>query len=156
MDRNTPDALRTARRVMYVGLALTAALMLAPLVDLATADSIASHVRSAYPTWPDRLVTLDRNAIVIWLGSVGLLGVVAWLLAIRSARRGRRSARWVGTVMFALGLIMALVDVSVGGGAYQQVIPLAYGLLGLLPPAVGLAAVVLLWMPRSRRLAIPE
>src|SRR4051795_13436889 len=98
MDRTTPDVQRTARRVMYVGMALTAALMLAPVVDAATVDSIASHVRGAYPHWPARLVAADRNAIVGWLGGVGLLGVAAWFWAIMSARPGRRSARWVSTV----------------------------------------------------------
>lgn len=150
MDRNTPAAYRTARRVMYVGLALTAVLMLAPIVDAATFDSIAGHVRGAYPNWPERLVSADRNAIVGWLGAVGLLGVGAWLWSILSARRGSRSARWVGTVMFTLGLVITLVDLSVGGGPYSQIVPLAYGLLGLVPVAVGLVAVVLLWRPRRK------
>ncbi|HEX6445829.1 MAG TPA: hypothetical protein VF053_12130 [Streptosporangiales bacterium] len=154
MDRTTPDAYRSARRVMYVGMALTAALMLAPIVDAATVDSIASHVRGAYPHWPERLVAEDRNAIAGWLAAVGLLGLGAWLWAIRSARAGRRSARWVGTVMFTLGLVVSLVDASVGGGPYRQIVPLAYGLLGLVPVAVGLVAVVLLWKPvRGRELS---
>lgn len=147
MDRTTPDAYRTARRVMYVGMALTAALMVAPLVDLATTDSIASHVRSAYPSWPDRLVNMDRNAITGWLGGVGLLGLVGWFWAIRAARPGKRSARWVGTIMFTLGLVISLTDASVGGGPYQQIVPLSYGLLGLLPVVVGLVAVILVWKP---------
>jgi MFS family permease len=150
MDRTVPDAHRTARRVMYAGMALTAALMLAPIVDAATVDSVAGHVRSAYPNWPDRLVAADRNAIVGWLGAVGLLGVAAWFWAILSARPGRRSARWVGTAMFTLGLVISLVDASVGGGPYHQIVPLTYGLLGLLPVAVGLVAVVLLWLPAPR------
>lgn len=148
MDRTTPHAYVTARRVMYLGMALTAVLMLAPMVDAVTVDSIAGHVRAAYPNWPDRLVAQDRTAIVAWLGAVGLLGVGAWLWAILSARRGSRSARWVSTVMFTLGLIVSLIDLSVGGGPYQQVVPITYGLLSLLPVAVGLVAVVLLWLPR--------
>lgn len=156
MNHTAMEPYGTARRIMYVGMALTAVLMVAPLVDMVTVDSIASHVRDAYPNWPDRLVALDRNAIVGWLGGVGLLGLGAWLWAILSARRGRRSARWVGTVMFTLGLVVALVDLSVGGGAYSQVIPLGYGLLGLLPVAVGLVAVVSLWLPGHRALAVPK
>lgn len=150
MDHTAMEPYGTARRIMYVGLALTAALMLAPIVDAATVDTIAGHVRGAYPNWPESLVAKDRDAIVAWLGAVGLLGVAAWLWAILSARRGRRSARWVSTVMFVLGLTIALVDLSVGGGPYRQVIPLGYGLLGLLPVAVGLVAVVLLWRPGRR------
>ena len=150
MERTTPHAYVTARRVMYLGMALTAVLMLAPIVDAATADSIAGHVRAAYPHWPDELVAKDRTAIVAWLGAVGLLGVGAWLWAILSARRGRRSARWVSTVMFTLGLVVSLIDLSAGGGAYQQIVPLAYGLLSLLPLAAGLVAVVLLWLAPQR------
>src|SRR4051795_3984777 len=94
MDRTTPDVQRTARRVMYVGMALTAALMLAPVVDAATVDSIASHVRGAYPHWPARLVAADRNAIVGWLGGVGLLGVAGGFLAVMSPPTGTRAACW--------------------------------------------------------------
>lgn len=132
-------------RFMYVGMALTAALMLAPLVDLATADSIAGHVRATYPHWPDRLIHEDRDAIVAWLAGVGLLGLGAWYWSIRSVRRHSRRARIVVTSAFTLGAIVAVINLTTGGHGYTQVVPLPYGLLSLVPTAVGLFAVVRVW-----------
>lgn len=136
---------RRLLRTMYVGMALTALLMLAPLVDVLTADSISSHVRDAYPQWPARKVHQDRDAIVAWLALVGLLGLGAWYWAIRSVRRHSGRMRLVVTTAFAMGLIAVMTNLSVGGDGYQQVVPLLYGLLWLIPAAVGLVAVIGAW-----------
>ncbi len=136
---------RRLMRIMYAGMALTAALMLAPIVDLLTADSIASHVRATYPHWPNRMIHEDRDAIVAWLAGVGLLGLGAWYWSIRSVRRHSRRMRIVVTSAFSLGLIVVLINLTTGGHGYKQVVPLPYGLLSLVPAAVGLVAVVRVW-----------
>jgi uncharacterized membrane protein YidH (DUF202 family) len=132
-------------RIMYVGMALTAVLMLAPIVDVLTADSISVHVRGAYPHWPDHKVHEDRDAIAAWLALIGLLGLGGWYWAIRSVRRHSGRARLIVTSAFSLGLIVVLINLSVGGDGYRQVVPLLYGLLWLVPAAVGLLAVVRAW-----------
>ncbi|HEY7050370.1 MAG TPA: hypothetical protein VH373_24355 [Jatrophihabitantaceae bacterium] len=136
---------RQLARIMYVGLALTAVLMLAPIVDLLTVDSISGHVRDAYPNWPDSKVHQDRDAIAAWLAAIGLLGIGTWYWAIRSLRRSAGRARIVVTTAFALGLLVVLTNLSVGGDGYRQVVPLLYGLLWLVPAALGLLAVVEAW-----------
>ena len=132
-------------RIMYVGMALTAALMLAPIIDIATADTISGHVRGAYPQWPDHKIHEDRDAIVAWLALVGVLGLGVWYWAIRSVRRHSKRMRLVVTSAFTMGLIAVLINLSVGGDGYKQVVPLTYGLLSLVPAAVGLLAVVRAW-----------
>jgi hypothetical protein len=47
--------------------------------------------------------------------------------------------------MLALGALVALSNVSYGGEAYDTIVPLSYGLLGLVPVLIGIAAVVDLW-----------
>lgn len=149
MPTTTMPVNRQVTRYMYLGLALTVIAALAPALDMVTVDTVADHVRNAYPGWPDDLVAADRNAIVGYLAIVGVLGVGGWVWAIVGVRKQARRARLVCTVMFSLGAIMALTDLSFSGGAYTNVIPYLYGTLGLLPAVPGLLAVVRLWRPKQ-------
>ncbi|MQM28252.1 hypothetical protein [Glycomyces albidus] len=67
----------------------------------------------------------------------------------------RRSgpARAVTTVLFGLGLLTSLTVLSTGGENYDLIVPLGYGLLGLLPVLAGAGAVAAVW--RGRRAALP-
>lgn len=149
MSSRTPTQTRPSppRRpyAMYAGLALTAAATLVPLIDLVTVDSLTDHVRAAYPYWPADLVAGDRNAIVIYLSAIGLLGIAGWLWAIWAVAKHKRTARLVTTVMFVLGASIALIDLNFSEAAYDRVIPPLYGTLGLLPSLAGLVAVILVW-----------
>lgn len=136
-------------RVMYVGLALTVLVTLAPFIDVMTADTISDHVREAYPDWPADNVTADRNAIVGYLGVVGALGVAGWLWTIRLVTRRTRRARLAATIMFTLGAITALTNVSYGSEAYTTFVPGLHGGLGLLPVLAGAFAVVRLWRQQT-------
>ncbi|MGC4944409.1 hypothetical protein [Kribbella sp. DT2] len=133
------------KKALVAGLLLTVLATAAPLVDLATVDSIGDHVRSAYPDWSAADVSKDRTAITVYLVAVGVLGLVGWLTTLAGVNRGKRWTRWVGTTLFAVGATVALIDVSVGGEAYKTIVPLFHGTLGLLPALVGLVAVVALW-----------
>ncbi|MGY4957763.1 hypothetical protein [Streptomyces sp. NEAU-S7GS2] len=130
---------------MYAGLALTAAAALIPLVDVATIDSLTGHVRGAYPRWSGDLVADDRNAIVIYLSVIGVLGVASWLWAIRAVTRRKHSMRRTVSVLFAFGAGAALFNLTWSAAAYDRVIPALYGVIGLLPALAGLATVVLVW-----------
>lgn len=136
---------------MYAGVSLTAAATLLPLVDLVTVDSLATHVREAYPHWPTTTVNGDRNAIVVYLTVVGLVGIAGWLWAIRSVLTRKQTARRTTTLMFSLGVTVALFDLTFTGGEYDRVLPALYGTIGLLPSLAGLVAVLSVWRPSAPR-----
>ncbi|WP_163511567.1 hypothetical protein [Fodinicola acaciae] len=134
---------------MYVGLALTVLATVAPLLDLATVDTLTSHVRDAYPQWAPHLVAIDRNAIAIYLVASNALGVPVWLMAIHAVRKGKRWAPIAATAGLVAGLLFPLIDFSLKGGAYDIVVPYGYGALTLVPCVAGLIATIATW--RNRR-----
>ncbi|MFJ2770526.1 hypothetical protein [Streptomyces sp. NPDC087300] len=137
--------------VMYAGLALTAVTAIAPLVDAATADTIAGHVRAAYPQWGPGPVGQDRTAITTYLAVTGGLGALLWLLTIRAVATGRRWARAAATAAWGAGVTVALVNLSAGGEQYKVIVPVGYGVLTLLPCVLGGAAVIRLWRRKGAR-----
>lgn len=132
---------------MAAGLILNVIATVAPVVDIATVDTISDHVRAAYPAWGTASVGADRNAMVIYLVITGVLGIVTWLYVIRAVKVGKRWARAAATSAFAVGMLLALVNLTTGGGQYDVILPTGYGVLTLLPSLAGLVAVVSLWRP---------
>lgn len=137
---------------LYAGLALTTLVALAPLIDTVTVDIIADHVRAAYPEWPADQVRLDRTAIVSWIAVTNALGIPLWLWVIRLTGKGHRRARAVASWSFAAGASLALLNLGFGGEHYETIVPMPFGLLGLLPVIAGAAALVPMW----RRRAVPQ
>lgn len=135
-------------RAMYIGLGLTVLATLAPLLDVATVDTLSKHVRDAYPAWGPDLVAGDRNAMVLYLVITGGLGILAWLWTIRAVRAGKRRAHIATTIAFAAGATVALLNLTAGGGAYDLVLPAGYGVLTLLPCLAGVVVVVSVWRRR--------
>jgi len=135
---------------MVAGLILNVIAAVAPVVDIATVDTISDHVRSAYPTWDHALVTADRNAMVIYLVVTGVLGIISWVFVIWAVITGKRWARATATCAFIVGALFALMNLTLGGGNYDVILPTGYGVLTLLPCLAGLAAVVSLWRPKHR------
>ncbi|MFB7918408.1 hypothetical protein, partial [Streptomyces sp. NPDC056061] len=136
---NRPLSAEGGRSVaMYVGLVLTALATLAPLLDIATVDTLSGHVRDAYPGWGPDQVAADRNAIAIYLVGTGVLGTLLWLLTIRGVTAGKRWARAVTTTAFAAGASVALLNLGLGGEAYDVVVPYAYGDTPVGPLTAGL------------------
>lgn len=119
----------------------------ARIMYLLTVDSISGHVRDGYQNWPVSKVDQDqdRDAIVAWLAVIGLLGSGTWYWAIRSLRRSAARAGIVVTTAYAPGLLVVLMNLSVGGDGYRQIVPLPYGLLWLVPAAVGTIVVGRVW-----------
>lgn len=144
----TTDA-RRPLAALRAGLALTVLAALAPLADTVTLDLVGDHVRAAYPDWPADEIRLDRAAIVGWLAATNALGIPLWLWTIRLTGKDRRRARKVATWSFAAGACLALTNLGFGGEHYETVVPLVFGLIGLLPPAAGLAALVPMWRDRA-------
>lgn len=130
---------------MTAGLILNVIATVAPVVDIATVDTISDHVRAAYPSWGHALVESDRNAMVIYLVVTGVLGIICWLCVIWAVIARKRWARAAATSAFAAGALLALMNLTLGGGQYSVILPTGYGVLTLLPSLAGLAAVVSLW-----------
>lgn len=137
-----PVGTRLRPTAMFLGLALAVIATVAPLVDLATADTTWDHVRDAYPTWSDALVRGDRNAIVLWLVITGTLGVLTWLWTIYAVTARKRWALRATVTAFVAGTSVALANLTMPGGQYDIIVPPVLGWLTLLPCLAGLAAVV--------------
>ncbi|MCT2586905.1 hypothetical protein [Actinophytocola gossypii] len=146
----TTTSERVRPTAMYVGLGLTILATLVPVLDIATVDTLAGHVRDAYPDWGADDVRKDRDAIAIYLVGTGALGIVLWVLTIRAFTGGRRWARAAMTAACGAGLLVALTNLSLGGDHYDVVVPYGYGVLTLLPCLAGLVAVVSVWRPARR------
>jgi hypothetical protein len=144
-----PPRTRRLLHTLWLGLALTVAIGIVPLIDLATTDSLYTHVQDAYPDWPSNLVRGDRNAITIALEINAVLGVLTWLCTIWAVAAGKRWARRAITIAFLAGTSLALINQSFTGGQYDTVLPSAYGALGLVPSVAGLAALVMVWQRRA-------
>ncbi|MBL1068137.1 hypothetical protein [Streptomyces sp. 7-21] len=150
MTATTPTTPRAAvpgtrPAALYTGLALTVLATLAPLIDIATIDTLTSHVRDAYPDWGPDLVAKDRNAIATYLVATSALGIPLWLVTIRALTTGKRWARTAATLAFAAGTFTALLNLSLSGEHYDVIVPYQHGTLTLLPCLAGLAAIVPLW-----------
>ncbi|GLW96074.1 hypothetical protein [Microtetraspora sp. NBRC 16547] len=136
---------QSAVGAMYAGLGLTVVAMIVPWIDLATGNVLAGHIRAGYPTFPqDRIDT----AVMTWLvclSVVGALGIIWWFFAIWAVRAGKRWARSVATLVFALSLSVALFALLVRDSSGDTGLPPLLGWVGMVPSLAGLLAVALLW-----------
>ncbi|WP_370614371.1 hypothetical protein [Mumia sp. Pv 4-285] len=155
MTTSTRDTVRAsttrnsrARAAAYAGLVLQLVVTALPLLDLAFFGTVENHVRAAYPDWPTSDVAADRNAIIWTLVGVGVLGTVGWLVAAWAAARGR-AVRPVVTTLFVLGTGTYLSLATLGGEAYDTIVPLWLGMTSLvLTGLAGLTTTVAAWRRR--------
>lgn len=132
-------------RALWLGVALTVLAVALPLLDLVTTDIVGDHVRAAYPEWAADTVATERMAIVGWLAGSSALGLAGWWMSIRGVRRGKRWVRPVVTTWFALGTIVACMNLSMGGEAYAVIVPSVLGVISALPVVAGAVATVQIW-----------
>ncbi|WP_035812821.1 hypothetical protein [Jiangella gansuensis] len=132
-------------QALWIGVGLQVVSILLPLLDLWFFGSVESHVEGAYPEWDQNEVALERNAIVIGLVIVGVLGLAGWLVAIWAAKRDR-AVRATVTTLFALGMSTLTATAGMGGEAYDQIVPLWLGITLLVIAALpGVTAVLSVW-----------
>lgn len=150
-DTQTPSTRtgRSAIRSMLIGLGLTTVATLLALLDPQLTDSVASHVREAYPEWDASTVATERTAIIGWLVGTGILGIIGWLSSIWAVRTSRRWALWFAATWFALGLITAGLTLGTGGEAYDVIVPTPLGVVSTLPVLAGIAVLISLWRDRG-------
>jgi hypothetical protein len=141
---------RPAIGTMYAGLGLTVVAMVVPYV---ARTRLAEHIRAGYPSYAEGRIDTAVMTYLIYLTVLGALGIVCWFGAIWAVRTGKRWARGVATLVFALGASIALFNLLVKDTSGDTGLPPLLGWVGTLPCLAGLLAVTLLWRasrPASR------
>lgn len=142
----------------YVGLALTIVAIVVPYVDHATGNLLATHIRAGYPRYTTSRINHAATMYLVYLSTLGGLGILTWLGAIRMIARHRRLAPVLTTPAFVIGTGIALFNVMITDTSGETGLPILIGLTGLVPSAAGLVVVIMLWLHRSpeasRRLSL--
>lgn len=136
---------RWAIAPLYIGLGLTVVSVLALYVDHATANVLAGHIRSGYPSYDQASIDAAAMTYLIYLSVVGALGILSWLFAIWATSTGRPWDGWLAAAMFVVGTSIALFNLLVEDTSGDTGLPPLLGWVGVLPSLAGLAAVILLW-----------
>ncbi|WEB45490.1 MULTISPECIES: hypothetical protein [Streptomyces] len=147
--QSVPPQARQAVATMYTGMALTAiTTILVPVFIALATDDYTDYISVAYPKLGAEKVSNYQQTMVIYLVVNGAVGILAWLWTLRSAKKGKRSVPVVASVVFALGLVLALFNLLIKDSTGYAALSPLLGIAGLLPCAAGLAAVVMLWRAR--------
>ncbi|MBQ0825934.1 hypothetical protein [Streptomyces tagetis] len=144
---------RQDRRVVaavYAGLVLTGIVTIAPYADRATTHLLADHIRAGYPAYGQARVDSAVTTYLVLLSVVGALGVLAWLGTAWAVRAGKPWARPAATVLFVLGLSVALTGLLTKDTSGDTGLPAALGWAGMAPCLAGAVVLALLWRrPRA-------
>jgi hypothetical protein len=136
-----PPSIRNAVRFIYAGAAIQA---LSAVLDI---GAIRGRIQSIYatesatPLTPSQLNTAEAVSVGVLILS-GVVGASLWLWMASKNKAGRRWARVLSTVFFAIftGAMFAVIPQQVA--LADKIIPVAAWLVGLL-------AIVLLWQRES-------
>ena len=140
----TTRSRRGAARAALSSVVLSAVLLAAAVVDQTGGHSLGDHATAVYTPYGK---DADPNLLYGLVYTVAVLGALLWLLVFRAARSRRRSAPVLTLVVVAVTAALGvLLLASTEYGA--QIFPPVWGILALLPPAVGVAASVLLFRRR--------
>ena len=147
---STPTVAVTGRSpastAVWAGLAASVLYAVAVVADRAAIGSVHARLAEVYAgydlPWQD-----TEWVVVTWLGAVGVLGALGWLVTARGAARRSRWTAPAGTVLFVLGLGAAGLDLVVAEYG-RTLFPTWITTLGLLPVVIGAVATVLLWRER--------
>jgi hypothetical protein len=131
--------------MMYTGLVLTIITMIILYVDHATANVLAGHIKASYPSYSQSSIDAAAMIYLIYLSTVGVLGIASWLNVIWGISKDKGWTRWVATGMFAIGTIIALFNLLVKDTSGDTGLPSLLGLIGILPCIAGLLVVIQLW-----------
>lgn len=135
----TPLAVRNAVRVMYAG---AIASLLGIVLDLVTIDATQGAMRHRFPNLTASQINAQQTPLMVgWIVS-GLLAVTLWIVVGRACAQGRNWARILGTVLFGIATIEALVNLTVPEAALAKI-------YWFVVWAIGLGAVTLLWQPQA-------
>lgn len=140
--RSESTSRRNAITAMRVGLGLTVLAMLYLLLDQIVLHNLSDHLRDLYTGHtPEGQDPGDTTFVAGVLYTIGVLGIVSWLLVIRATRNGKSWVRTGGLVLFLLGLVTACATFVVGEYG-TAIVPTPLAVAFALPCVAGLAAVV--------------
>lgn len=136
-----PQAVQAAVKFIYAGAAIQA---ISVIIEIAIVHSHFQSILaklSTTPLTPSRQHTAEVVVIGFFVVS-GIIGVSVWLWMASKINAGRRWARILSTVFFAL-LSLGML------GIFAQQVTLDGKILPVAEWLVGLAAIVLLWQRES-------
>jgi len=136
-----------ATLALSIGLALSLASIAGLLVDQMSVHSLADHVSAQYSPYGN---VPDPNVLFTYLYMTSGVGVVAWMIAIRGARRQKPWIPLLAGMAFVVGAVLAVFNLVVTEHG-TQIFPVLWSILGLLPSIAGLVAVSLLWTRTGSR-----
>lgn len=126
-----PASIALAVKLMYAGAALA---LLGILITLLSRDTIRETVEKASRDASTPMTSTEMDAAValgVGVGVVsGLVGVALWLWMAAANGRGRKWARVVATVFFALSVIFTLLSLLQSPPVLSLVLSLVSLLLG--------------------------
>ena len=134
-----PPAVRVAVRVMYAG---AIASVIHAVVALATHGAMKAALAQKHPLWSPGTLSKLTTITVIATAVLALIGAVLFIAIARASKRGKNAARNTAAVLGAAGVLISIYDVEIG----RSTATLAWGFA---VTAIGLASVVLLWLPSS-------
>jgi hypothetical protein len=145
MSRTATTDERPVVLTMYVGLVLTVVAAIVPLVDHATGNVLAEHIRAGYPDISQSDLDVAVTTYLVYLSVLGLLGAICWISVIWAVKSSKRWARLVATTLFVLGTVIALTDLLIEDTSGDTGLPALLGWVGMLPCLAGFIGVALLW-----------
>ena len=134
-----PPPVQMAVKLMYVGAGLSA---IGLVLTLVTIGSLKSAILKAHPLDTTSQIHAAQRAVVVAAIVGGLIAIGLWIWMARKNGAGKKWARNVATVLFAINTLDLLSTLIQAHAA----ISLAFGGLVWL---AGLGAIVLLWRAES-------
>lgn len=142
--------LRSAVVAEVIGLVLTIACIVALYVDHANGDVLADHIRDGYPTYSVERIDHAATLYLVYLTTLYVLGIGAWVAAIFLTAARRRVARWVVPLLFLIGTSIAVLDLLVKDTSGSTGIAPLHGWLGVLPCVPGCVAAIATFASQRR------
>jgi hypothetical protein len=134
-----PPSVRNAVRLMYAGAALSAIVVIVTLVSIA---SLKGAILSKYPHYTSTQVHNAEVAAVITSVIGGVIAIGLWLWMAWANGRGRRWARIVAAVFFAINTLDLIAS-------FARIHAVGAVIVGVLVWLAGLGAIVLLFNKQS-------
>jgi hypothetical protein len=136
---SAPRQVTNAVRAMYAG---AAASIVGIVIELLTISATKTAIEKKHPNFTASQINNTGHALVIGIVVGGVIAAVVWIVIARACQRGSNTARIIGTVLFALATVDAIVGSTVTLAAADKIWELVVWLAGLI-------AVIFLWQRPS-------
>jgi hypothetical protein len=136
---SVPTQVKNAVKAMYAG---AAASLVGIVIELLTISATKTAIEKAHPSFTASKVNNAEHVLIIGIVVGGVLAAVVWIVLARACRNGSNTARIIGTVLFALDTLDAIVGSRVTLAAADKI-------WGLVVWLAGLTAVIFLWQRAS-------